>query len=275
MIRAPFIAALVWAAIALLMGMHGGGIRPFLDRHDLSLLVVIAAAGLAAFALKYYNTRRVLLRQMSQRVEIVATSPDQFPGLDIEAFAQYTSELEALGFVMCMDYTSKTDISRSDLSAMGRLFAHPGHKCFADVSQAMAGSIPKTAVGYEFMTALDEGWSLSSSSSEPTSTTYAHRSPRSLWVAKPGATCGELLKNHLEWRSQIARDLGLAISPELSEQHYFSGIERMILENRKAFKRKNVLRFLMDIDRFNRKPSVEWLGDHSKFSRRATMRDAT
>lgn len=57
-------------------------------------------------------------------------------------------------------------------------------------------------------------------------------------------------------------------------QHYFSFTEQAILEKRQAFKRRNVLLFLLEIDRFERQPKYEWLGDHPKLSQRTLAPDA-
>ena len=248
--------------------------RPFLDRHSIAPLAVVAAAGVIAFALRYLKIKRLFLRKMPRWIKILPASPEQFPALDIEAFQRYTSELETLGFVVLLDYTFESDANRENLSSLGRVFVHADQNCFAEVHQVFSGGISRTAVGCTIISTMDDGWGLSSRDGEPRGAMYALRAPKDMWTAHPGTTPSELFTAHLERRNQIAGDLGLRISADLSERNYFSTVERDSLESRKAFKRRNVLLFMLEMDRFERHPKYEWLGDRSKLSNRVSVPDA-
>jgi heat shock protein HtpX len=240
-----------------------GSVRAWLAAGHIPPPAFMLAGAFAGAAFACRSLKRRLLHSSPNRLEFVAARAEDFPALDRNTLQRHTDALEALGFTRLTDYTTR-GIGQNKLAGFGRLFAHTQHRCMAEVVQVMAGTISVTPMQCSVTSTLDDGTRLSSSNGEAKAVNYAYRLPKSLWISHPGASPEALLREHLHWRADVAAHFGAGVCEALSVESYFDAVRKYLKERRRVQLRKNMLVFLFEMDRFNRKPRQEWLGSYAK-----------
>lgn len=201
-----------------------------------------------------------LLRTIPDHMDFAPSQPADFPALDRRRLQDYSQALEALGFVHSLDYTLRTDVPLS-AGGFGRLFFHPGQHCLAEVNQAFPANQEPSSMRCMMGSLLEAGWDLSTTDREPMLMSYAWRRPRNLWSCHPGHSPAELLTEHLQRRRQMMETLHLGVVTQLSAEGYFA-YERQMMGLRKAVLKSNSMETVRrDMERFQRSPEHEWLGD--------------
>jgi hypothetical protein len=180
-----------------------------------------------------------------------------------------TETLESLGFVRQRDYGVALPGRAAAVRGFARVFFHPQHRCFAEVNAA-AGQYATIELGASLMTILSEGWTISAWSRFNPATAginWVRRSPRRLWKIFLGAAPDQLLQEHLKMRDAIIADLGVSIVSDPLPQIYFDEIQRSSAEKAAAFRRVNIIAYLLDADLYALNPKLEWLGDYARRQR--------
>jgi hypothetical protein len=207
-------------------------------------------------------TRWALWLSSLKPFKFIAAGPEQFKHLDREQLDRQTAELEQLGFVQLMDYTSPVPIGGTAPAV--RLFAHPEQCCFATVGATT--QYPTCCIS----SFLEQDWELSVIRVSPRmvgSSLYGfHYQPRQLFKILDQASPGTMFQTLLDWRSAVTSNLGIAPVPNHQAEGYFAN------EQKKRMKHLNTLVFRKSITWCVLKmfwamliPQTEWLGDYKKY----------
>lgn len=146
---------------------------------------------------------------------------------------RYTSELEQLGFIHLIDYTSPS------IQDMARLFAHPQKYYFAEVGQL--SSLPMFC---SISCRLEQHWLLAVTKNSATKLDpiwYAFlRQPRALVKRIENAPASVLLESLAEWQQQISIDLKVKIISDITVEAYFESQRQQRMQKRKLLIRKSI-----------------------------------
>jgi Zn-dependent protease with chaperone function len=221
-------------------------------------LAGVVVFGILVWALTARLQRKKLA--MASPFTFVDASASQFPGLDLKSVSSHTGELESLGFVISGDYCAETAGSRDQLKQFLRVFISEEHKCWAIITQVTTDTLAVTKVGCSFASTLGDGYAIYTSNAQPSPALYASRLPREVRVHVPGADPGDLLSVHIAKRERIAATAGLVPLRVGSGDAYLAHELDRVVERQRLLPRRNAWLFLWRVDRFNRKPKMEWGG---------------
>jgi len=203
-----------------------------------------------------------IMKGLPGEFRCLPTHLEEFSELDLNALFKYTEQLEGLGFIKVVDYKLET------ANGLSRLFSHSQHSCFADVFQIIPVGKEPTPVFCTIHSALEDGWTLSTTIVQPDGIKTMWRNPKSLWTYHPNATSAELLQIHLERRQQIVDDLQVHPLTDLSWEFYFIQQQKGTVQRRETLQRKNIVIALIEATLFEMNPQSEWMGDYPKLAAR-------
>jgi len=246
----------------LLLGPGGIAERLNLGTIGLSSYGAALLAGLFMLTANCVILKRKVLRAYPKSIRLRAVTPDTFPHLDKNLLARRTAELRALGFHHEADYTTDS-ASQKQFHGFARLFIHPINGCVAELIQVVTASRPATPMTCSITSYLREGWAYSTSNREPNAQMHVKARPRNLFHLMPGASPAELLDRHIRFRSELTSSLNVGIvDPSLYEHAARMGDGAA--QRRWAAQKTPILIHLALVDRFERNPKSEWLGDFEK-----------
>ncbi len=193
--------------------------------------------------------------------KLIALGPEQFKHLGRETLDRHTAELEQLGFVQLIDYTSLLPIGT--VPAI-RLFGHPEQFCFATVSDTKKQ--PMCCVSSR----LEQDWELSVIRTSPRmvgSSLYGfHSQPRKLFKILDQASPSTMLQTLLEWRSAVTSNLSTEVMANIQVEGYFENEQKKRIKHLKTIVfRKSITWCILKMFWAMLKPQTEWLGDYKKY----------
>ncbi|MEB3338099.1 MAG: hypothetical protein VKJ46_11595 [Leptolyngbyaceae bacterium] len=257
---------LLYACIGLLIATFGFGWKGF----AIASLLILSMVAPPLMGLK-----SKVVEGLPGGVRLPPTHPEDFARLDTDALAQYTRDLEGLGFVVLNDFTMEGETGNIT-PVFARLFHHPHLHCFAEVTQFFPlGSEPKP-LRCSIISHLDRTWKIGTTDREPDAFVALMRRPRKVGSCHPKTEPAELLKIHQERRQYLIEDLGLAVL-HLSGAEYQATVPEDMDEIKVTLQRKGNFTFVFELVRFMLKPPVEWWGDYSTLarSRRRSQQNVT
>jgi Zn-dependent protease with chaperone function len=260
LIPVPF--ALLSIILTFIVTMPSKPAAVFLKSNGIPIPLAVALAGILGLIAGSHWIKSKVLSVMPRKIAFLQASPDQFPGLDLDTLARFTSELKALGFDIAAECTLDDELKK--LQPFARLFVNRSLRCFADVNQVMAGQISVTPVHCSISSYIDGGWSLSTGNAEVKGVMWANRLPKRIACSRPGFSPEQLLREHLSQRAYITSQLGAEVSADLSVTAYLKHVGRGALESRARVKKMSGLFYLLQIDLFNMRPKSDWLGRFAK-----------
>jgi len=228
-----------------------------------ALVVCVATlSAILAFGAGAWIKSRLLAR-LPDQLDWQPVDPQVTAGVDQEALAKATDEVEALGFWLQLD-SQITDKYRQRATNFSRLFMHPEHHCFAELNQLVASDGQPTPLRFMIVSLMSNDWTLTSGNREweVIKTTWIWRQPRVLWTSHPQASPGELLDAHLERRAQIVEDLGIAVKSDLTPCVFFEHEQRASVKRKRALRHRNGLVAAVELLSVDKHPRREWLGDY-------------
>lgn len=218
------------------------------------LLVMVVLLGILLKAL--------VLRSMPDSFKYVQVDPAQYPWHDAQTLDLWTKELEQCGFVKLQDYWPHSPVTANMLSGFGRIFAHPMHNCFAELSQVRQGNGKPSLLRCMIASSMEQDWSLSTTNRIPLAITWLFRRPKALWASYPHMSPAQLLHAHLDARQHITNDLNLSVTPDVSLEKYFAEETKSTTERKQAVRRKPVFAFLADLLLSSISTKYEWKGQY-------------
>lgn len=205
----------------------------------------------------------LILQDLSKDQEFIPADADEFPQLDINSLQRYTDALESAGFVQLIDFTIV-----SENRCFARLFVHPQHYCWAEVSQIFFKSKKPMPIGASIMSSLEPDWSLSTTDKKVSSFLFGimhmWRQPRTLWISKPGISSSKLLQTHLQRLGKIVSTLNLEVTEltDTSPDFYFALEREARIKRKQALQRKNIIVGVVEALLFAVNPKQEWMGEY-------------
>lgn len=238
--------------------------RPFWPLAYLSLIIyVLPALPFLAWLFKIVTLKQRILKNLPNTYAFPPARAEQFPKLDQDALQRATQDFEALGFAKVMDFSLVPD-SGHYIPGFSRLMVHREHHCFVEIFQVFPPKKNPLPLTYGINSNLHDGWSFSSGVRRTMALSYLMRLPKALWVYMPGTKPPELLATHLARRSQIAHDLGVSASTDISIEAYQACVLERHAQRRAAIQKKNIFFELGEALAFKLRPKSEWLGDYPK-----------
>lgn len=275
------LAMTIWAAVGMILTWviltPGYAPRNFLHQLHLPAWAVIGTIGLLIAVwfcahLKKAMRKAMSLHQEFQPVEILSC-PAITSAAEMNTILAYTSELEALGFKYVTDYTV-VQKSLVPISSFARLFVHPEHHCYAEVSHMSGCIVDKKVTWCSVMSSLTDDLAFSTTNQKPDAMIHAGRTANRFWSCHIDCAPIDLLEVHLEQRTRLILESNQRVQEELSKEAYFEQLRQFSTLRRESFKQKNILRFMYELDTFKRAPKTEWWGNFTniKHARDTQMR---
>jgi hypothetical protein len=256
------VSALVGAGAASVLALAIVFLSPvisLLNEYSVPAWMVIAAFGAGAGYLRCEMLKRKLVALLPTKIKYVQAGLNDFLALDRTALKNLTEELTSLGFVAATDYCRER-ITEKEIFRFRRLFIHPTHKCYAELSQTIRSAESLTPVRCALISCLKGGWSMTTSNAEATLGSYAIRSPMNAHVANAKDGPPQLLQYHLDCREQVCGMLGTHVSAQCSIRSRLTQAGEDALEARTRLTRRNAILYCLELDLFTRKPRTEWMG---------------
>ena len=184
MIRLAVVAAGPLAVGWWLVGPIGGG-----------------AAAVVLLSLELWRIDRTVRTAADDRVTYTPTPPGDLTWLDEDAIRQSLRDLRSAGFQPIADCTFRIPVSPAGFT---RVLTHRGERVYACVAQGRRGTHAPEAVAVTLLSALDDGRTLTTTSSQPTSTMAFGLERTDAWQIRPGAAVHDLIVEHLATRARLA-----------------------------------------------------------------------
>jgi hypothetical protein len=201
-----------------------------------------------------------LLAHLPDQLDWQPIDPDETPGIDYAALAQLTAEFEALGFRQAIDNQITHKYEERE-TAFSRLFVHPEHHCFAELSEVVRADGTASPIRFLILSRLTHGWSLTSGNREwdTIKTTWLWRQPKVLWSSHPGRSTAEVLQAHLERRKQIMHDLGAEVQTDMCPRVYFEHEQEGCVRRKQALRQRSAIAILRELPSL-KEPRSHWDG---------------
>jgi hypothetical protein len=206
---------------------------------------------------------RILFCQVLLPLTFIPADLKTWPKHYQDELVRHTTELEKLGFIKLMDFTSPS------MNGAARLLGHPENFCFAEIGQV--GSIPVTCTMFTF---LEDRWALRVTNAPNQKLINAVwfaflRQPRTLGKRREqSTTLKTLLQVLLEWRQQTSNDLNLKVIQEISAETFFDSQHQDRKNQTAALNRKSMVWSLMEMVWSYLNPQSAWLGDYEKLKKK-------
>ncbi len=261
------LALAVWASVGMILTWvsltPGYALRNFLAQMHIPAWAVIGTVGLLIAAWFCAHLKKAILKSMNQPQEFLPVEVLDCPAItsaaEMNTILAYTSELESLGFQYVSDYTVAQN-SAFPIARFARLFVHPVHHCYAEVSHLAGKSLDRKMTWCSVMSGLTDDLAFSTTNQKPDAMLYASRTNQRLWSCHTDSAPLDLLEIHLEQRERLQQESRQRVSTELSREDYFGALRQFSTLRRETFQRKNILRFMYELDTFKRAPKTEWWG---------------
>jgi hypothetical protein len=222
--------------------------------------------------LSLVGMKRRVLKNMATSFSFPPATPAQFPLLDNAALDRYTREFESMGFVRLLDFSLVSN-APNPIPSFCRLFAHPRHHCFGEVSQIFPRGKSPLPLKCSMQSSLQNGWGLSFSDRKPQAAGSLIRRKKALGICMPGATTSVLLQAFIQMRDQVCQDLGISPMRDDTLEAYILRVQLSATEMRDAVQEKNFVTAVSHV--YYRKFSLlktreeyTWLGDYPKEAER-------
>lgn len=184
MIRLAVVAAGPLAVGWWLVGPIGGG-----------------AAAVVLLALELWRIDRTVRTAADDRVSYTPTPPGDLTWLDEDAIRESLRDLRSVGFRPIADCTYHLPVAPAGFT---RVLTHRGERVYACVAQGRRGTHAPEAVAVTLVSALDDGRTLTTTSSQPSSTMAFGLERTDAWQIRPGASVQDLITEHLATRATLA-----------------------------------------------------------------------
>jgi hypothetical protein len=208
------------------------------------------------------DTKEKILRTLPDRFDYRPANLQDYPLLSFTWLEQQTQELESLGFVQLIDYTTGAN------PAFARCFAHPKHYCYAEVCQVFKANGESFSRQAVIVSAWEQRWELANINREVNITdsiAYGFwRNGKKIRIYHAISSLDNLLQNHLNWRQRMQTDLGIALLRDISWENYVRLEEDAVAYRKQALKKKILLLAMIEVTKFELNPKSEWLGDYAK-----------
>jgi Zn-dependent protease with chaperone function len=269
----------LWASIGMILTWvsltPSYALRNFLTQMHIPAWVLIGTVGLLIAVWFCAHLKKAILKSMNQHQEFLPVEVLDCPAItsaaEMNTILAYTSELESLGFQFVSDYTVAQN-SALPMASFARLFVHPVHHCYAEVSHIAGKSSDRKMTWCSMMSCLTDDVAFSTTNQKPDAMLYATRTGQRLWSCHTDSAPQDLLEIHLEQRARLQQESRQRVTTELSREVYFGGLRQFSALRRQTFQRINILRFMYELDTFKRAPKTNWWG---KFAVGTTTGTAT
>lgn len=260
----PLIRGLTAFYMALALSVFGPQQIGVVRHLYITVAVCGSVSAILIGMLVFYFSARSLKRRVSRGLTtpftVTTTAPDQLLGVDVESVRACTAELESLGFHATGDYCIEVPGAPDLLKQFWRVSASRENSCWAQLSQIVTDTLGVSKVSCTFVSDLGNGFALYTSNSEPAAILCAARMPREIRIHVPGASLTDLLRIHLAQGNSITSSTGLVPLQVTTADGYLVYELERAADRRRTIKRRNSWLFLRRVDKFNRKPKMEWAG---------------
>ena len=225
LLRVPYIDATVkefgkrrpiaaGAVAALLLVIGGLTLADLLLPREIFWPVLVAFAFWAAWWVLSFVRRAEhrAIAAVPRSITYPASTPDQFPLLDLNALQRYTLQLEDLGLRSEMEFSVEGHGGSVKISNFCRLFILPGKSTYGVVFQMFpnGNALPMTCSIFTFFT---DDWSVAVGDGQPRRGGVFIRIQREVASACHGKEPVDILQKHDEWRDRMVRELGILPLP--------------------------------------------------------------
>ncbi|HKV38051.1 MAG TPA: M48 family metalloprotease [Blastocatellia bacterium] len=221
--------------------------------------------GLTAAALTARRLKTKLSVGLTKQITYAPANPDDLPGLDSTAFRDYRRQLTDLGFVFDGAVASKA--ARRSACVFQEVFSSQDHNCWASVSQAVTGTLGISKVICSIVSRFESDYWLLTSNNQAAAVLYAGCLPGEIWTHHPGVQVSALLKQHIPLRERIATMANLVVADVAPIDQYVAFMQERVDERMRLLRRVNAWFFLGRIDRFQRRPRLEWTGKDKRIAK--------
>lgn len=222
-------------------------------------VVPAVGVGLAVAGSELLRVRSAVRAGMPDDLSFVPSRPIDHSWLDAEGFRARLIDLERLGFVPLADFSVTYPKAPGGLA---RLLVHAKYCVYAEVNQVRdKGRV--TPVSTTLTSILDNGWSVQTTSQEPSAVAIAFmQAKRAVWRSLPEASADELIQDHVQMRSEVCRDVGVGIGGDGTLERYFELQRADHRARRETLLHTNVVSGIVRGVVAERRPRREWLGEY-------------
>jgi Zn-dependent protease with chaperone function len=260
----------LWAVVGMILTWvsltPGYAPHDFMMQLHIPAWAVIGTVGVLIAVRFCAHLKKTVLKSMNQHQEFLPVEVLDCPAItsaaEMNTILAYTCELESLGFQFVSDYTVAQN-SALPMASFARLFVHPVHHCYAEVSHIAGKSLDRKMTWCSMMSSLTNDLAFSTTNQQPDAMLYATRTNKRLWSCHTDSAPQDLLEIHLEQRARLQHESRERVSVELSRENYFGSLRQFSALRRKTFRRTNILRFMFELDTFKRAPKNNWWGKFS------------
>ncbi len=158
------------------------------------------AAAVVLLLLELWRIDRTVRTCADDRVAFAPTPPGDLTWLDEDAIRGALRDLRLLGFQPVADCTYAVPVMPPGFT---RLLVHRSQRAYACVAQGRRGTHSPEAVSVTLFSALDDGRTLTSTTSQPAATMAFGLERIDSWQIRPGTTVHELVVEHLATRGRL------------------------------------------------------------------------
>ncbi len=265
------IGALVGLALFILIvsgkwvDIIGGPLKQFLQDQGIPEFIAIGAAGLLLLLpiglWVLLSTKSAILNAMPVDLDFVPAKLAKFEDLDGDKLERLTEKFEALGFTKLMDYTVQTELD-TGTKGFGRLFVNKEDHCFGEINVVFRSSGDAIPMRCNFMSFLEDGWSVAASNRTPQKEGYLLRRPRAVWRSFPGEKPAPVFEELLKLRKKMTRNLEVAVLEDDDAESYFAQEKAAARERKEVVRHRWAFGILIEFWLFDRNPKLEWLGEY-------------
>jgi hypothetical protein len=167
------------------------------------------AAAVVLLSLELWRIDRTVRTAADERVTYTPTPPGDLTWLDEAAIRQSLRDLRSAGFQPIADCTYRLPVSPAGFT---RVLTHRGERVYACVAQGRRGTHAPEAVAVTLLSAFDDGRTLTTTSSQPSSTMAFGLERTDAWQIRPGASVHNLIVEHLATRATLAQQGATGVS---------------------------------------------------------------
>lgn len=230
-----------------------------------AILEPLKAAGLPSwvmslllFAIPVTIVQLLLLFKTGKPLIFSLTSPPNFLGLKVDLLANYTTELESIGFQQLADY----GIFSLTPHIFIRILVNSEQHCFAIVFQTTSGAMRCAIRSF-----LTDGWSLANLAYQVDTYQFCtaqiwNRHQRQLWMSQPDLKLARILETHLQRRQQLERDLEIETIQELTAETYLDFEQMSMSRYHQNLKQKWIVVGMIQAVWLFFHPKTEWMGEY-------------
>lgn len=210
------------------------------------------------------DIKEKMLRALPSEFQFLPANLADYPLINFTWMQQQSRDLEALGFVNIMDY------STVQKSGFARCFSHPEQYCYAEISEIFKPTGESYSRQVVMMSDLEDNWQLGTINREVSikdSLPYGlWRNPKTVRTYHPNLPLEDLLQAHLQMRQKMLGDLGVTLKTDTSWENYVKKEQEGTIYRKNSLKNKILLLAMLEVTQFEKYPKSEWLGDYAKYA---------